>query len=199
MTTDGEREIASYSRSAYTGMTMVMCEDEARLLAPVVQFRDRLILFGVLTMLLTTLVASIFLCQSSLTEPIRSIQKSISALNLAELHTEDASSYRSSAYELTRLGNAYVEMVDRLQSSLAQTLTAHSREVEARITATASANESHFLYNTITVISIKAEDNGDAEVVRMCEALSGMLRYIVKDGPAFVQMETELSHLNQYL
>lgn len=197
MESDGQREIVAYSRSDYTGMTVVMCEEESQLLAPVTAFRNRLILFGSLILLITITIT--FLLAKQLTEPIRKIQKSISALDLGELRSEDASAYQGSAYELTRLNHAYVEMVDRLQRSLDETLNANSREVEARMLALQAQMNPHFLYNTITVISIKAEDSGDQDVVRMCEALSSMLRYVAKEAPAFVPMEEELVHLRQYL
>ncbi len=190
-------EIVAFSRSAYTGITMVMCEDEAQLLAPVADFRNRLIFAGCFTLLLTSFITSLLAKQ--LTEPIRNIQKSISRLDLSDLHSEDISSYKNSAYELTKLNRAYVKMVDRLQTSLDETVTARSHEVEARMLALQAQMNPHFLYNAITIISIKAEDNGDEQVVKMCESLSSMLRYIAKEAPAAVALQQEIAHLQQYL
>ncbi|MEG2393867.1 MAG: histidine kinase, partial [Ruthenibacterium sp.] len=197
LTAEGRNEIVAFSRSAYTGITMVMCEDEAQLLAPVADFRNRLIGAGVITLVITSLMT--LLLANQLTVPIRNIQKSINKLNLSDLHSDEVSPLKNSAYELTTLNHAYSKMVSRLQASLDETVTARSHEVEARMLALQAQMNPHFLYNTITVISIKAEDSGDEKVVKMCESLSSMLRYIAKEAPACVPLRDELAHLRQYL
>ena len=57
----------------------------------------------------------------------------------------------------------------------------------------------HFLYNTLTTISIKAENHGDMDIVDMCDNLSSMLRYIAKEGSASVTIAVELDYLEKYL
>lgn len=192
-----EREIAAYYRSSYSGITMVVCENEKELLAPVTQFRNWLLLVGLVVALLVGFVT--YLLAKQLTEPIRGIQNSISKLQLTNLHPQSMPRYENSADELTQLGHAYLDMVARLQLSLEETVAARSHETEARMRALQAQMNPHFLYNTITVISIKAEDNDDPEVVGMCECLTGMLRYVTRSSDPQVTLGQELSYLEQYL
>lgn len=192
-----EREIAAYYRSGYSGITMVVCENEKELLAPVTQFRNWLLLVGLVVAALVGFVT--YLLAKQLTEPIRGIQNSISKLQLTNLHPQSVPQYENSADELTQLGHAYTDMVERLQLSLEETVAARSHETEARMRALQAQMNPHFLYNTITVISIKAEDNDDPEVVGMCECLTGMLRYVTRSSNPQVTLGQELDYLEQYL
>ena len=194
---DKEPVLASYSLSSFTGLTIVMAEKEQALLAPVKEFQKRLLLISGFCLLLTTLVT--FIISRQLAEPIRKIQHSINHLDLAGLNSEESVLPRNSAYELTKLHRAYLNMARRLQISLNETLDARSRETEARMLALQAQMNPHFLYNTITIISIKAEDNGDPEVVELCDSLTAMLRYIAQDSPEGVLMKQEIEHLRQYL
>lgn len=191
-----EREISAFSRSAYSGLTMVISENESVFLEPVRLFRNRLVLAGIIAAIITTLMSSIL--SKQLTEPMRQIQESISKLELSDLHSESVPD-KTSTYELTKLSSTYTKMVERLQESLEETVDARSRETEARMLALQAQMNPHFLYNIITVISIKAEDNEDPEVVGMCECLSEMLRYVTRDTAREVPMGRELEYLEQYL
>lgn len=192
-----EPVLAAYSVSSFTGLTIIMAEKEHALLAPVTDFQKRILYISCFCLVLTMLVT--FVISRQLAEPIRKIQHSINHLDLADLSAEESELPKNSAYELTKLHRAYLRMAQRLQLSLRETLTARSRETEARMLALQAQMNPHFLYNTITIISIKAEDNEDPEVVALCEALTAMLRYIAQDSPRGVTMEHEIEHLNQYL
>lgn len=191
-----QREIAAFCRSSYSGLTMVISQNEHELLEPVRVFRNQLILAGLIAAALTIMISSAL--SGQLTGPIRRIQKSIDALELSDLHSETVAD-KTSTYELTKLSDTYTRMVERLQESLEETVAARSHETEARMLALQAQMNPHFLYNIITVISIKAEDNEDLEVVAMCECLSEMLRYVTRDTNRAVSLGRELEYLEQYL
>lgn len=193
----GSTDILAYSRSDYSGWTVAVCQLESALLAPVTTFRNAIIAFGLLILLLT--VGVTYIIARQLTEPIRTIRQSISALELHDLSTAGAGSLSSSAYELTALGDAYHTMVQRLEQSLDETVTARSHEIRARMLALQAQMNPHFLYNTITIISIRAEQQGADDVVEMCRCLTAMLRYVTQESAAPVPLQAELDHLQQYL
>lgn len=192
-----EPVLAAYSVSAFTGLTIIMAEKEQALLAPVTDFQKNILYISGFYLLFTTLAT--FMISRQLAEPIRKIQHSINHLDLADLNAEESELPKNSAYELTKLHMAYLQMARRLQLSLNETLSARSRETEARMLALQAQMNPHFLYNTITIISIKAEDNEDPDVVAMCESLTAMLRYIAQDSPRGVTLAGEIEHLKQYL
>lgn len=194
---DQEPVLAAYSDSSFTGLTIIMAEKEQALLAPVTDFQRNILYISGFCLLLTTLAT--FAISRQLAEPIRKIQHSINHLDLTDLSAEESDLPKNSAYELTKLHMAYLKMARRLQLSLNETLAARSRETEARMLALQAQMNPHFLYNTITIISIKAEDNEDPDVVAMCESLTAMLRYIAQDSPRGVTLAGEIEHLKQYL
>lgn len=188
-------KMAACHTSQYSGLTVIVTEHLSDLLAPVRVFRGKLLLIGAILLALTSTTTLIL--SSQLTEPIRKIQKSINDLQLADLHTSEQ--YPAASYELDNLGRSYIKMVERLQHSLEEVVSARSYATEARMLALQSQMSPHFLYNTITIISIKAEDNEDYEVVAMCECLTGMLRYATRDTAVNVPLRLELDYLDQYL
>ena len=199
--TDHTEEIAAYTSSSYTGITVVLTEPMNCLLQPVKLFRNWLLALGTAITIFTAILTSAF--ASQLTKPIRNIRHSISQLELTELHSDELAEEFTGpphpVYELTNLNTAYVNMVNRLKTSLDETVSAQARETEARMLAMQAQINPHFLYNTITVISIRAEDAGNDEVVSMCESLSSMLRYIAREKPYTVSLGEELHHLQEYL
>lgn len=187
--------MAAYCRSAYSGLTVVVTEHTSDMLAPIRAFLRNLVLVSVVLLSITIFIT--FLLSNQLTQPIRKIQKSISTLQLTALKTPDQ--YHASVYELDKLGNSYAQMAQRLQRSLEETVAARSHATEARMQALQSQLNPHFLYNTITILSIKAEDNEDYEVVAMCECLTGMLRYVTRGNSITVPLKEELDYLEQFL
>lgn len=191
------RNILAFSRSHYSGWSVAVCQSESLLLMPVTTFRNNIVLLGLLVLLLTTLIT--YVIAGQLTQPIRSIQKSISKLDLTDLSSGQESPPGNSAYELTKLNQSYQQMVERLEQSLEETVTARSHEIRARMLALQAQMNPHFLYNTITIISIKAEQQNDTQVVEMCRCLTGMLRYVAQETPVAIPLSVELSYLEQYL
>lgn len=190
-------EILAYSASDFSGWTVVVREQEAQLLKPVGVFRNWVALIGVIALFLSLIIT--FFIARRLTVPIRNIQSSINKLELAHLDADTLPIEKTSTYELDKLGIAYQRMVNRLERSLNETVDARLQEIRARMLALQAQMDPHFLYNTITIISIKAENNQDAEVVALCENLTGMLRYISKEAASSVTVAVELSYLHQYL
>ncbi len=168
---DGQRkEVVSFSRSEYSGITLFASQNEDYLYTPVNHFRSILLYVSVFILLFTVLL--IYLLASQLTKPIRSLQTSISNLDLNALEDISLPQKKYSARELEALRTAYIRMIDRLKASLDETVTARSHEIESRMLALQAQMNPHFLYNTITIISIRAEDYGADDIVMMCETLS---------------------------
>ncbi len=191
------REIAAFSKSKTNGWVVVVCESEQKLLQSVIVFRNSILAIGVVVVLITLVIT--FVIARQLTIPIKKIRDSITRLNLKALHKESVLGETPSSNELELLYESYSEMVSRLQASLDDIVSIRSHEIQARMLALQSQMNPHFIYNTITIISILADNNHQPEIVRMCESLSGMLRYIVKDSPQPVTVAVELEYMDRYL
>jgi len=194
---DSTKEIAAFSKSRTNGWVVVVCESEQKLLESVIVFRNSILAIGVIVALITLIIT--FIIARQLTIPIKNIRDSITRLNLKALHDENALEEKPSSNELESLYESYSDMVKRLQASLEDIVSIRSHEIQARMLALQSQMNPHFMYNTITIISILADNNSQPEIVRICESLSGMLRYIVKECPQPVTISVELEYMERYL
>ncbi|WP_173217524.1 sensor histidine kinase [Paenibacillus alba] len=79
----------------------------------------------------------------------------------------------------------------RLQESLEQTVASRAHELESQNFALQTQMNPHFLYNTITNISILAEEADQMTIVAFCQDLSSMLRYISSHDTSPVRLAEE--------
>ncbi len=91
------------------------------------------------------------------------------------------------------------EMDDRRQQENSGKLEALNLQHEAEILALEAQINSHFLANTINMISYTAIEQGNNEVARLLKALSSILRYTFEKSSKPMIVREELRNLDQYL
>ncbi|GGI44737.1 histidine kinase [Paenibacillus marchantiophytorum] len=192
-----QREIMAYTHSDYSNWIVVAEESENVLLQPVVTFRNSMFI-AVLGLLLITLIVSFFVARG-LTLPIKEMHKSIRALRVDTLLPSSQIESNTSLNELDILNTSFKRMCIRLQDSIEEVIQSRSQEMQARMVALQSQMNPHFLYNTITLISIMAEEKEDYDIVKVCKHLSKMLRYILSNHARNVTMSDELAYAASYL
>ncbi len=190
-----ETDSVSFTKSEFSGWTVTLVQSEASLLQPVVNFRSKMLFLGVMILLITMIVT--FFVSKGLTLPIKRIRKSIKALSLETL--EPKLSQNVSLNELEELNQSFLDMCNRLKISLEEVVSAKSHEIQARLFALQAQMNPHFLYNTLAIISIKAENQNQDDIVEMCHNLSEMLRYIAVEGSKPVTIEREIDYTLKYL
>ena len=191
------KKIISYTHSPYTNFSVIVLEDEYTLFAPVRDFRNNLFMIGLLSLLVTLMVS--YLIAQKVTVPIRRLYTSIKNLNLDTLGEHQDETLHSSLNELEVLNHSFLEMKDRLEQSLEETISSKSHEIQAKMLALQSQMNPHFLYNTLTTISIMAENGGNTDITEVCDSLSSMLRYISGDEPGLVTLQEEAEHTKNFL
>lgn len=195
--TSEEKDIVSYTNSDYTGLTVLVPESKYVLSEPVRTFRNNLILIG-LTAFLATILVSYFIAHK-VTVPVRHLYTSIQNLNLDTLNAPQEKPLSGGWDELELLNNAFLEMQNRLEQSLEETISSKSHELQARLLALQSQMNPHFLYNTLTTISIMSENAGCSDITEACNSLTSMLRYISDDEPGLVTIQEEIMHTQDFL
>ena len=121
------------------------------------------------------------------------------SLTLENLGTGHQVQINSGVNELEQLNDVFNMMTIRLQESLEETVAAKNMEIHSRMLALQAQMNPHFLYNTLTVISIMA-DNEEKENVRWaCRNLSDMLSYISSESLKPVRLEEEWRHTCNYI
>lgn len=90
-------------------------------------------------------------------------------------------------------------MQTKLQLSLEDVVSARTLAIEAKMLALQSQMNPHFLYNTLSSISILAEENENDKIIKMCADLSLLLRYISSGTYRSVRLEQEIEHTVSYI
>jgi two-component system sensor histidine kinase YesM len=192
-----ENLICAYKRSDFSEWTTLFLEPEQVLILPVNLFIKNLILLGFVLLLLTLVIS--YYVSKNLTTPIKKIRNSLKELDLNSLTPQKALSFKSDIDELQELNSTYLEMRERVKESLNEAVSARSHEIQSRLLALQSQMNPHFLFNSLSFISIMCEEQGNLEVVKFCKGLSEMLRYISSDRFNYVTLGQEVEHTRNYL
>ncbi|KRE64558.1 sensor histidine kinase [Paenibacillus sp. Soil750] len=192
-----EKEIYSIAHSEYTGWNIALIVSEQQLLGPLNDFTKKIALVSFAILLLA--ISLSYLAAKRITKPIARMHATMKSTNLVGITSHTHLELNSGLNELDRLQFAFNKMSERLKESMDQLLMSQLQELQAKMLALQSQMNPHFLYNTLTTISIMAEENMNEQIVIMIENLSMMLRYISADNSSLVPLETELAYTEKYL
>ncbi|OAS17940.1 sensor histidine kinase [Paenibacillus oryzisoli] len=192
-----ENEIYSIAHSEYTGWNIALLVSEQQLLGPLNDFTKKIAMVSIAILLLA--ISLSYLAAKRITKPIARMHATMKSTNLVGITSQTHLELNSGFNELDRLQFAFNKMSERLKESMDQLLLSQLQELQAKMLALQSQMNPHFLYNTLTTISIMAEENMNEQIVIMIENLSMMLRYISADNSSLVPLETELAYTEKYL
>ena len=195
--TSNKRELLSYFHSDKTEWSTAIVTNEQELLSPLAAF-TRMTIFRTVLILLIALLFS-FIAAKRFTVPIAKLRMVIKKMNWETISSGEVIALDSGLNEIEELNVAFQRMNHKMKSSIDELLFSQSQEIKSKIHALQSQMNPHFLYNTLTTISVMAEANMNKEVVELCLKLSYMLRYISSDQSDFVAMEAEIEYTEAYL
>lgn len=191
-----DTELVQSAFSDYTGWHTVIVASERQLLAPLYSFTRLMVLFAIVLLFLALLLS--FFAARNFTIPIAQLHKAIQTMNLLDRGSNQPELH-GKINELVELNFAFQTMSVKAKKSLDDLLLSQKQEMQARMLALQSQMNPHFLYNTLTTISVMAEENMNGQIVEICENVSDLLRYISSDKSPLVTMETELDYTKKYL
>lgn len=194
---NGKNVYATRADSKYTGFTYLTVQSESFILAPVYQMIK--VLMAVVAAFLFASVIVSYKLSRSVVKPVKHLKHIIQRIELDTLGQEKVTSYPVSVNELEELYQAFQHMSDNLKDSMLELTEAKEQEVHARSMALQTQINPHFYYNSLSSISVLAE-NGDCDtVVKMCRNLSMIMRYITDTGHTTVTLADELDYVRKYL
>ncbi len=123
----------------------------------------------------------------------------IKKTNLETLGEESLQGLNSNINELEELNQSFYRMSRELKKAVDDLVIAKQREIEAKMLALQSQINPHFLRNSLTNISIMAEEGTTEPIITMCRNISSMLYYISSDSTSLVKIETEIDYIKRYL
>lgn len=180
--------------------TVVAVESEDTVYAALPSFRTSFLLMTTIV-LLAALIACFFLAKR-MTRPLSKLTRATKRLTMDSVLDDSKTtltSADSSITEISDLCSSFLNMYDKLRKSSRDLLLARSEEIRANLQAMQSLVNPHFLYNSLTSISVLAEDGDDQTIVRMCNALCDYFRYIADSSRTHVPLREELDCTRKYI
>ena len=158
-------------------------------LSPVREFQASMIFAGAFVLFIALCLA--YLLSRPLTIPIKRMVDEVRSLTINTLPEQFHKSGTSHLPEIEELRKTFYQMLERLQNSISDTIKVRSLEMQARMMALQSRMNPHFLYNTISSIHVMADQDGSGRIMEICEDLTSMLRYVLREYSSFAQLREE--------
>ncbi|RCX18795.1 sensor histidine kinase YesM [Anaerobacterium chartisolvens] len=188
-------ELIYYTRSDYSGWTLILAEPKENLLKPIRLTGMIIVLTG--TGLLFISLIFIFILSNKLTRPLKILRNSVRQVTLDNLSMDIAQSDDSD--EIIELNHLFDGMFARLKDSMNELVQTRAHEMKAHMIALQSQMDPHFLYNMLSVINADSQTTGSEKTTQICVLLSSMLRYSTSYNDDFLPVGDEIRHVTNYL
>lgn len=187
--------VRTYSK--YSGWHYISLQKRSIIFRPVYRLIMLLIGVGAGLALLAVLFAWIF--ARRMVVPVKQLGDLVQHLRLDTLGQVKADDRSVPYEELDQLFNEFQEMSDSLQSSVQELEVSRQLEFKAQMTALQMQMNPHFYYNTLSCISVLAENGQTDDVASMCRTLSDLMRYITDTNTPEVMLFQEIGIVQKYL
>lgn len=190
--------IATTLDSTYTGWTYLLVQSKEVIYRPVVKMVG--ILVSILSILLVIALVLSWRMARQMVVPVKHLKHIVQKMRLDTIgKNEIESDYKVPYEELSELYKEFEQMCRSLQDSLAELEMQRKLEMQARVTALQAQMNPHFYYNTLSCISILAEDGQTDQVSELCQSLSEIMRYITNAGSTQVKVRDEMDYIRKYI
>ena len=193
----GSAEIGIVAYSEQSGWRVAVSQEQRLLLKPVRDFTSIILLFGLLLLAGSAVVASRLAAR--LTVPLRRIHDALSGLDWSTVARRVLRAADLGLDELEELEAAFHDMQRKLRESMDEALEARAHEMKATLLALQSQMDPHFVYNMLTTIGIMAEEGMSGEIAESVENMTHLLRYISSGKSSMVSIAEELEYARRYL
>lgn len=182
-----EMNTVSKSSSKY-GWTITLFQKKSDMLLPYNSL-IKFILIGTVGLMLI-MIGVVFLIARKLSRPLIILKDTVSKINIQNISGTETSN--DNIDEVRELNNAFSAMINRLSDSIVF-------EKKASLMALQSQMNPHFLYNTLAVISAVGSEGGNEKVVKLCDSLTSILRYVSYYEETVVTLRKEIENVTCYL
>lgn len=194
-TIETDQEIISVNNSNYTELKIVLLLPKKVLLQSNKYFQITLIL----VLFITTVISfiSILIMTKTITKPINNLVHKINKIDINNLSNYIEKD--SNSYEADLINTTFIEMANRLKSSIDKENAMHKLQTKAAFDVLQSQIGPHFLYNTLGSIANMCEEGESSGAADACYNLSGILRYAGNYADSIVSLKDEMDSINSYM
>ncbi len=183
--------------SNYNGWNYLILQTDRIILKPVNSML-KILLAIISSMLLASVLLSLILARR-MVRPVKHLKHIIQRVQLDTLGKEDITDYEVPYEELHEVYVEFEKMNDSLKESLSELDHTRNLELKSRVTALQVQMNPHFYYNTLSCISILAENSQVEEVTKLCQTLSMIMRYITDTEAFIIPVKEEINYIEKYL
>lgn len=192
--------LLDYQAIADYDWTVVLTRSRSAIYEPMKSFRKFFVIAGIGSIILTTLLCLYISRRISI--PLQKLTRATGKITINRVLDEkkvNLTSANSNIKELDILCESIRNMYEKLRSTSQEVLLSKNEETRAKLQATQSLINPHFLYNSLTNISIMAEEDMNKEIIQMCQALCDYFRYVSSSGEMIVTIKDEIFYTERYL
>lgn len=195
-----ESVLMSYQKIDSYNWTIVTSEPKEVVFKSLNSFKEVFVAIIVISIFFTLLLC--FIISSRLTHPLSKLTKATKKVTINRVLSENESistSINTNILEISELFQSFQDMYTKLKDSSHEILLLKSEETRAKLQATQSLVNPHFLYNNLTNISIMAEENMNEHIIKICHALCDYFRYISTTDETAVPLFQEILYTEKYI
>ncbi|WP_042198745.1 cache domain-containing sensor histidine kinase [Paenibacillus camerounensis] len=192
--TEGQTYLVMFSRPSTISWRLVQVIPTKELLQEVRKADRQILLIGLLSLLLSALLAYFFI--HNMIRPVRRLIQEMRKLERGDFR---ASMSESLTEEYTQMSYGFNHMVNRLHELMQSEREASAAKREAQVGLLEAQIKPHFLYNTLDMIHWKAMDYNAQDISFMITQLGKMLRIGLSGGKMLIRLRDELEHARCYI
>lgn len=194
------KSLATYQVIDDYNWSILVYENRQSIYYPLHKYRVVFLAAGSLTIFMVIILC--FLLSRKITRPLRKIKdatRQITITSVLDEENEHINEIDSNIIEIHQLCEAIQGMYEQLKDSSREVLLSRSEETKAKLSATQSIINPHFLYNCLTHMSIMAEEEMNDEIIQLCNSLCDFFRYISSTKEMKVPLKEELVCTQKYI
>lgn len=195
VTFDGIKYIRTCLSSPVYGWDIIAYTPYAATLNMNTFLTDYSSLITIFIIILVSLIVSALL-SLTVTNPL---SKLMISLKKVETGNFNAKISVRGADEVARMGHAYNQMLDKIQSLIKEHYELTLAKTQSELEALQSQINPHFLFNTLNSIKSVAYVGDSKNAAQMIQALSDLMRYSLSHGKYLVSFSEEITTVKKYL
>ena len=192
-------EIVYYTRSSYTGLTLVCVADRSYINRSFSFIKVVIIVSGIILIIITLIISYFFSLR--LVKPLKKLRRAIEQTNISNLPDviNLGAIADSQLNEIEALGNSFQAMRERLDKAIKTEVNYRALQVEARFSVLQAQINPHFLFNMLNVLVNIGDEKGVPDISDICRRMARNLRYSNSKASSRVTLRDEIEHASDYL
>ena len=191
---DNHSELVTFNTSSFTNWTVITITPLSILYKNIINLQYIIIITVALSIFISIFVA--VLLSKNITKPISELKD---LMKEAEQGNLSVKIKVNSLDEIGELSLGFNNMITKINNLIETVYQTKFLKKEAELNALQAQINPHFLYNTLQIIDILAEEEGVDVICSVCHSLSRIFRYSINTGKEVVPLSDEIEHIKDYI